>query len=93
MKTLYQCQVIIEVTVSLSFKFRARKVREIIYYMYMKKGDLGMAKRFPKCTETIDKLQLPEIRKLLSRCLSAPDATSLHDSIKNQQLKLIWFLC
>ena len=27
----------------------------------------------------------------LTRCLSAPDATSLHHCLKNKQLKLIWF--
>ena len=26
------------------------------------------------------------------RCLSAPDATSLHHCLKNKQLNLIWFL-
>ena len=36
--------------------------------------------------------QLPAIQKVMSRCLSAPDATSLHHCHKNKQLKLIWFL-
>ena len=45
-----------------------------------------MAKRF---YETSDELQLPII--LMSRCLSAPDTTSLHHCLKNKQLKLVWF--
>ena len=44
-----------------------------------------MAKRFLKSTETRDELQLPAI--LSTRCLSAPDATSLHHCLKKQAAK------
>ena len=41
----------------------------------MKKGDVGMAKRFSKSTETRDELSTMCNPKVMSRCLSTPDAT------------------
>ena len=58
----------------------------------MKKRDVGMAKFFSKSTETRDELSTNCNPKVMSRRLSVPDATSLHHSLKNKQLKLIWFL-
>ena len=56
----------------------------------MKKGDVGMAKYFSKKYGSkgwaFNHLQS---EKVMSRCLSAPDATSLHYCLKNKQLKLI----
>ena len=48
-----------------------------------------MAKRLSKITETRD--ELLTTCNPMSRCLSAPDATSLHHCLENKQLKLIWF--
>ena len=50
------------------------------------KKDVGMAKRFSKNTETRD--ELLTTCSPISRCLLAPDATSLP---QEQALKLIWF--
>ena len=47
------------------------------------------ATRMPNRAEIVNYLQ-SEI-KVMSRCLSAPDATPLHHCLKNKQLKLIWF--
>ena len=41
-----------------------------------------------KSTETSDELSTICNLKVMSRCLSAPDATSLHHCLKNKQLKL-----
>ena len=61
----------------------------------MKKGDVGMAKRFSKSTETRDRASTTcNPIFVLSGCLSMPDATSLHHiptSLKNKQLKLVFF--
>ena len=55
----------------------------------MKKGDVGMAKRFLSM-ETRDELHYLKSEIIaMSRCLSVPDATSLHHCLKNKQLKLI----
>ena len=43
-----------------------------------------MAKYFSKSTETRDELSTIN---LMSRCLSSPDATSLHHCLKNKQIK------
>ena len=43
-----------------------------------------------KSTETRKELSTNCNPKVMSRCLSAPDATSLHHCLKNKQLKLIW---
>ena len=48
-----------------------------------------MAKHFSKSTETRDELSTTCNPKVMSRCLSAPDAASLHHCLKNKQLKLI----
>ena len=37
-----------------------------------------IAKRFSKCTETSDEVSTTCILKDMSRCLSVPDATTLH---------------
>ena len=39
---------------------------------------------------TRDELSTTCNPKVTSRCLSAPDATSLYHCLKNKQLKLIW---
>ena len=49
-----------------------------------------MVKGFSKITETRDELSTNCNPKVMSRCLSEPDATSLHHCLKNKQLKLIW---
>ena len=56
----------------------------------MEKGDVGMAKRFSKKYRTRDELYPePAINffqiKVMSRCLSAPDATSLPTSLPQEQ--------
>ena len=52
-----------------------------------------MAKRFSKkYMETRDEVSTMCNPKVMSRCLSLPDATSLHHCLKNKQLKLIWLL-
>ena len=56
----------------------------------MKKGDVGLASASLKGTETRDELSSTCNPKDMSRCLSAPDATSLHHCLKNKQLKLIY---
>ena len=43
----------------------------------MNKGDVGMVKRFSKRTETREELSTTCNLKVMSRRLSAPDATSL----------------
>ena len=48
-----------------------------------------MAKHFSKSTETKDVLLTTCNPQVMSRCLSMPDATSLHYCLKNKQLKLI----
>ena len=55
----------------------------------MKKGDVGMDKRFLKSTETSEELSTTCNPKVMSKCLSAPDATFLHHCLKNKQLQLI----
>ena len=48
----------------------------------MKKGDVGMAKRFS--TETRDEQSSMTCNpKVMSRCLSMSDATSLHNCLQN----------
>ena len=54
----------------------------------MKKEDVGMAKRFSKSMETREELSTNCNPEVMSRCLSAPDATSLHHCFKNKQPKL-----
>ena len=49
----------------------------------MKKGDVGLAKRFSKSYKTRDKLSTTCNPKVMSRCLSMPDATSLHHCLQN----------
>ena len=53
----------------------------------MKEGDEVMAKCFfKKVRKQGMSLQLPAIRmKVMSRCLSAPDATSLHHCLHNHR--------
>ena len=41
--------------------------------------------------ETRDQLSSTYNLKVMSRCLSAPDAISIHHCLKNKQLKLIMF--
>ena len=41
-----------------------------------------------KSTETWDELSTTCNQKVMSRCLSAPYATSLHHCLKNKQLKV-----
>ena len=48
-----------------------------------------MVKFFSKSTETREELTTKCNPKVMSRFLSAPDATSLHHCLKNKQLKLI----
>ena len=50
-----------------------------------------MAKHFYKKYGKRDELSTTCIPKVMSRCLSGPDATFLHHCLKNKQLKLIWF--
>ena len=57
----------------------------------MIKGDVGWLNASLKSTETWDELSTTCNPKVISRCLSAPDVTSLHHCLKNKQLKLIWF--
>ena len=57
----------------------------------MKNGDVWMAKRFSKKYGNKGWLSTTCNPKVMSRYLSAPDATSLHHYHKNKQLKLIWF--
>ena len=52
----------------------------------MKKEDVGMVKSFSKSTETREELSTTCNPKVMSRFLSAPDATSLHHCLKNKQL-------
>ena len=54
-----------------------------------KKGDVGMVKTSLKSMETREALSTNCNPKVMSRCLSAPDATSLHHCLKNKQLKQI----
>ena len=49
-----------------------------------------MVKRFSKKNRTMEELSTICNPKVMSRCLSVPDATSLHHCLKNKQLKLIW---
>ena len=56
----------------------------------MKKRDVGMAKHFSKCTETRDELSTTCNPKVMSRCLSAPDATSLPLTSNQLTLTLPW---
>ena len=49
------------------------------------KGDLGMAKRFSKHTVTREELSTTCNPKVMSRCLSVPDATSLHHCLQNHR--------
>ena len=51
----------------------------------MKKGDVGMVKRFSKTYGNSTKCN----PKVMSKCLSAPEATSLHHCLENKQLKPI----
>ena len=53
----------------------------------MKKGDVGMAKRFSK--KYGNKGWASTTWNPMSRCLSAPDATSLYHWLKNKQLNLV----
>ena len=66
------------------------------HLLEMEKGDVGMAKRFSKNYGNKDELSTTCNPKVMSRCLlrclSEPDATSLHHCLKNKQLKSIWFL-
>ena len=56
----------------------------------MEKGDVGMAlfqgrlNASLKSTETRDELSTTCNPKVMSRCLSVPDATSLHNCLKNK---------
>ena len=52
----------------------------------------GWLKASLKSTETRDELSTTYNPKVMSRCLSEPDATSLHHGLKNKQLKLILWL-
>ena len=55
-----------------------------------KKERLGLLNTSLKITKTRDEFSTPAIRiKVLSRCLSGRDATSLHHCFKNKQLNLI----
>ena len=45
-----------------------------------------------KSMKTRDELSTTCNPKVMSRFLSAPDATSLHHCLNNKQLKPIWFL-
>ena len=45
-----------------------------------------MEKASLRSTETRDELSTTCNPKVMSRCLSAPDATSLHNCLKNKQL-------
>ena len=47
--------------------------------------ELGMAKRSSKSTETKDELSTTCNPKIMSRCLSVPDATSLHHCLQNHR--------
>ena len=60
----------------------------------MKKGDVGMAQCL-KSTETRDELSTTCNPKIMSRCLSAPDATSLHHCLQNhhQYFNILKELC
>ena len=49
----------------------------------MEKGDVGMAKCFTKKYGTRDELSTTCNPKVMSRCLSAPDATSLHHCLQS----------
>ena len=57
----------------------------------MEKGDVGMAKCFSKKYGNKDELSTTCNPKVMSRCLSAPDATSLHHCLKSQ-LKRVWLI-
>ena len=57
----------------------------------MKKGDVGIAKCFSKKYRNKGCASTTCNPKVTSRCLSVPDATSLHHCLKNKQLKLVWF--
>ena len=50
----------------------------------MKKGDVGMAKRFSK--KYGNKGWASNTCNPMSRCLSAPDATSLHHNIREYNI-------
>ena len=57
----------------------------------MKKGDVGMAKCFSKKYGN-EGLAVNHLRiNVMSRCLSAPDATPLHHCLKYKQPKMICF--
>ena len=49
-----------------------------------------MFKRFSKKYGKREELSTTCNPKVKSRCLSAPDATSLQHCLKNKQLKLVW---
>ena len=51
-----------------------------------------MANASLKSTETRDESSTTCNPKVMSRCLSATDAISLHHYVKYKQLNLIWFL-
>ena len=70
------------------------KVRQLVtekpFTSKWKKEMEGWLNASLKSTETRDELSTTCNPKVISRCLSAPGATSLHHCLKNKQLKLIW---
>ena len=62
-----------------TYLYRASNLKSSITFLAFLKG-----------TETREELSTNCNPKVMSRCLSAPDATSLHHCLKNKQLKLIW---
>ena len=57
----------------------------MIIILVNEKGDVGMVNASLKSTETGEELSTNCNPKIMSRCLSAPDATSLHHCLQNHR--------